>query len=1224
LNLKLDIVHINTQDRVGGAANVAWRLADAQRKAGHRSRLLVGNREGTSDDAIAFPTETSQALAGICAREGHLYYEFQGSHRLHAHPAVRSADLLHFHNLHGQFFNPYSVATLSRLKPAVWTLHDMQSFTGHCAHSFDCQRWETGCGNCPNLRIYPAIAKDATARLWEDKRSIYRHSRLHLVVPSRWLLEKVSRSILSDHPVELVHNGIDTGVFRPFGRREVREALGIPEDTIVIGAAAHCGTIRNPWKGGHHTRAVLEALGGTSLDFLFLDIGGDAPALSCRSMGTGYIHDEKMLAMVYSALDIFLYTPEADNCPLVVLEALACGVPMVSFGVGGIPELIRDGHDGFVVPKGDLEATGRAVIRLATDRPLRCSIGAAARRTAVDRFDHALIADQYERIYRATIDSCEKRPFPRPFRPEEVPEIIRTEAFLAAESGDDAGGSASGGEGPKVSVIVSAYNSEAFMSECLDDLGKQTIAKETQIIVVDAASPQHEGKIVLDRQAGFADLLYVRTPARIGVYAAWNMALRLARGKYVTVFSTNDRLRPDAHEILARSLDENPDVGLVYGDSIITNTPHETFERHTQAGAFRWPEYSFDDLLENCMVGPHPMWRRSIHDVIGTFDEQYAALGDQDFFIRVGEVFPLRHIPVFTGLYWMSPEGLSNQPELSSPEEEKIRAVYRERHKNRKRAVVPDTPAPAAAPAPAVVPASAASGYLFSIVIPVMNNLEYTKNCIASIATNSGASNSYELIVVDNGSTDGTAEFLSALSGDVRIVTNRENLGFSKACNMGAASARGKYIVFLNNDTLVWPGWLDGIRRGFDYYNADICGAKLLYPDGTIQHAGVAFDGLLRPYHLFRGSAADARYVNEPREFRCVTAACMGVRADLFRELGGFDEAFRNGFEDVDLCLRAAHLGFRIVYTPECVVTHLESKTPGRSRFDRENLERLQSKWDGKLRCDDLETCRSFGLIAFRMSDGRAMFLDLGGEITEEREDAFLATDDSSVPFLVDGLPNDELHAKFHSAAGDILARRRRFDEAAARYRAAVELGYRPALADLADCLAKAGRIDEASGCYEAALDLDDGKVRARIGMGTLALISGKLEESASWFKEALVGEPGNPRALCGMGMAAMASGDVEAAIDWYGKALEADPANLTAMHELVKVAFGQGRFDVAETRIRKSLEFEPSNAHLLFSLAGICHKQGKKADALDALDRLDLFSPGYDGSEQLRSQVTA
>jgi tetratricopeptide (TPR) repeat protein len=381
---------------------------------------------------------------------------------------------------------------------------------------------------------------------------------------------------------------------------------------------------------------------------------------------------------------------------------------------------------------------------------------------------------------------------------------------------------------------------------------------------------------------------------------------------------------------------------------------------------------------------------------------------------------------------------------------------------------------------------------------------------------------------------------------------------------------------------------------------------------------------LNRPYHLFRGSASDARYVNEVRGFRCVTAACMGVRADLFRELGGFDEAFRNGFEDVDFCLRAFHGGFRIIYTPECVVTHFESKTPGRSRFDKQNLDRLQSKWDGKLQCDDLETCRSFGLIAFRMSDGRAMFLDMGGEITPEREDALLVTDPASVPFNVEGFRKEELYAKFHSAAGDILARRRRFDEAAGRYRLAVDLGHREALPDLGDCLAKAGRMEEALACYDAALGFDETRLRARIGMGTLALISGKTAESASWFREATSLDPGNSTSHCGLGMAAMAAGDIGAAIDSYGRALDVDPSNLTAIHELTKAAFAQGRFAEAEARIRKFLEFEPSNAHMLFSLAGICHKQGKRGEALDALDRLDLFSPGYDGAEQLRAQAGA
>jgi Tfp pilus assembly protein PilF len=214
------------------------------------------------------------------------------------------------------------------------------------------------------------------------------------------------------------------------------------------------------------------------------------------------------------------------------------------------------------------------------------------------------------------------------------------------------------------------------MRECLTDLVNQTIADQMEIIVVDAASPQAEGPIVADFQGRHDNITYIRTGTRIGVYAAWNMAIRLARGRYITPFSTNDRLRRDAYEIMVESLDIQQDVMLVYGDSYKTEIPHETFESHTRCGAFQWPDYSYEDLLRCCLIGPHPMWRKSVHETIGFYDESFSALGDQDFFIRLGAEFKMLHIPQFTGLYWLSESGLSNREELYLPEIQRIRKKY--------------------------------------------------------------------------------------------------------------------------------------------------------------------------------------------------------------------------------------------------------------------------------------------------------------------------------------------------------------------------------------------------------------------------------------------------------------------------------------------------------------------------------------------------------------------
>jgi GT2 family glycosyltransferase len=231
-----------------------------------------------------------------------------------------------------------------------------------------------------------------------------------------------------------------------------------------------------------------------------------------------------------------------------------------------------------------------------------------------------------------------------------------------------------------------------------------------------------------------------------------------------------------------------------------------------------------------------------------------------------------------------------------------------------------------------------------SIIIPVFNQVEYTKQCMEALYKNTPNS-LFEIIVVDNNSTDGTKEFLSGIQENIKIISNPENLGFAKACNQGAKEASGKFLLFLNNDTVPLSGWLEEMVHSVNSdVDVGIVGSKLLYPDGTIQHAGIEFiNGI--PDHPFRNLPGEHPEANVPKELDMVTGACLLIKRDLFFECGGFDEQYKNGVEDIDLCLKVRLKDHKVVYNPKSTLYHYEGRTPGRFDHVKENLETFFSRW---------------------------------------------------------------------------------------------------------------------------------------------------------------------------------------------------------------------------------------------------------------------------------------
>jgi len=436
----LRVVQLSSSDTIGGAARVAWNLSQVYRCSGHRSWLAVGHEHGGDPDVLLIPNDESrswwarswlsagrlmtpfigtvrgagrlsqlmtwigQPLRHVRRLRGWEDFDFPGTWRL-SDLTPEEPDIVQCHNLHGWYFDLRVLPWLSRRVPVVLTLHDAWLFSGHCAHSFECERWKIGCGRCRDLTIYPAIKRDATAYNWRRKRDIYTGSRLYVITPSQWLMDKAQRSVLASGIVEakVIPNGVDLSIFHPADRRAAREALKLPTEAKVVLFAAN-GIRRNVWKDYETMRMALAQISEhwEGEDILFLALGDDAPPEYLGKARVQFVPYQKCPALVakfYQAADIYIHAARADTFPNTVLEALACGTPVVATAVGGIPEQVDDGQTGFLTPPGDPNAMATMIAQLLEDDCLRLTFGHQAANMARQRFDLNRQAEDYLNWY---------------------------------------------------------------------------------------------------------------------------------------------------------------------------------------------------------------------------------------------------------------------------------------------------------------------------------------------------------------------------------------------------------------------------------------------------------------------------------------------------------------------------------------------------------------------------------------------------------------------------------------------------------------------------------------------------------------------------------------------------------------------------------------------------------------------------------------------------------
>lgn len=408
----LRVAQVHSSD-VGGGAEATARLHHEELlRSGHRSRLLVAQQRsaGPGIEPIGFVRGPKGLLrtARWLERNTGIQYPYSPAFRRLLNRLPREADVVHLHSLHGAdgYADLGPLAKLSRRVPVVLTVHDMWLVTGHCGYPLECERWRTGCGKCPDLQRYPAVARDATRINWWRKRLAFRSAQVHLVAPSRWIAEQLRRSPILGHlPHSVVHSPINTSCFTPADRAAARAALDLPPDRRIVLVIAQY--LSNVYKGLPEGIRALNLIDDPRL--LIVAIGHDAEAVlqQCRAPGraVAYHGDQSALARYYQAADVFLMPSRCETFGMVAAESMACGTPVVAFAAGGLAEAVGAGAGGLLVPQGDVAGLAAATRQILEDRQLQHRLGElgaqrAAREFSVENHTRRCL-DVYEQLLAA-------------------------------------------------------------------------------------------------------------------------------------------------------------------------------------------------------------------------------------------------------------------------------------------------------------------------------------------------------------------------------------------------------------------------------------------------------------------------------------------------------------------------------------------------------------------------------------------------------------------------------------------------------------------------------------------------------------------------------------------------------------------------------------------------------------------------------------------------------
>lgn len=501
---------------------------------------------------------------------------------------------------------------------------------------------------------------------------------------------------------------------------------------------------------------------------------------------------------------------------------------------------------------------------------------------------------------------------------------------------------------PKVSIIMPVYNTEeAWLVKAIESVRSQ-IYPYWELIIIDDRSTKKTIRAILSRYSVRDDRIKTKYfQKNTGIAHTSNQGIKMSTGEFIGLLDHDDELTNDALYEIVRILNGNKDLDMFYSDEDKIDPSGRL------VSPFFKPGWSPDMLLSTMYTSHFGVYRSTIVKKIGGFRKGFESSQDYDLVLRFTEMTnKIYHIPKVLYHWRMTPGSTAVDYYKKNTTTTSLKALSSALKRRR----IDGTVEEGLWPGFYRVKYRIQNQSLVSIIIPTKGKHDLLSRCLESIHEKTTYPH-YEIIIVDNNSSDiDTLSYLQSIKNrpNLRILSYPHKFNFSAINNFAASKARGDIFIFLNNDTeIISPDWIESMLEHAQRQEIGAVGAKLLYPNNTIQHAGVILGiGGVANHAFYKLSESDPGYFGLHlliRNYSALTAACLMIRKEIFKMINGFDKKFVVVFNDVDLCLRLRKKGLYLVYTPYAKLYHHESSSLGKAsggrKVDPREIDLIQKRW---------------------------------------------------------------------------------------------------------------------------------------------------------------------------------------------------------------------------------------------------------------------------------------